>query len=463
MAQRDHCSGRFFRFTLATLSVLVLLSTATPSASRGVCLGDCNGDRQVTINEIITLVNIALGTVPCCETCPAAEAPWIGIAGLPITYITDVIRNALFGCPADNGVCGDGQVGGIEECDDGGICIGGSNAGTACTADAQCNGNGVCDDGLKQGYACSANSDCPDGHCVHCKTFGGDGCAANCTDETEVDFPLVSGVATGDAVDLIRGTSGAVIHGDIFTIPVPFTGEEKLTVGKPGGDGRVPFVVKAASVHIAKVEVSTLGEACVRAVALQTCGGTVFEADGTESPSCGLGFIETNCAHDKPCASTFGSGNSASGVLGCGSAGLGDVDLNVTQDAGGQAGNPGPIFRSISGTGPPGSARLLNSVSITSRVGIDPEFCKDGEPLIPFGQVSTTLLTTGTACCQLQNINGEDGLSTGPFCVTGTPFNCGALQGKPLTGGVAGAVPLLGQLTVGDICVTSQFFAWNAP
>lgn len=449
------------------LSVLVLLGTAMPSVSRGVCFGDCNGDRQVTVNEIITLVNITLGTVPCCIACASAGDPFSTQTPeiIVIPGIIDAINNALFGCPPDNGsnVCGDGQVSSDEECDDGGICIGGSNAGTTCTADAQCNGNGACDDGSKLGYACSADTDCPDGRCVRCKTFGGDGCAANCTNETEIDFPLVSGVATGDAVDVLHGTSGAVIHGGVLTIPLPFTGGEKVMVGKPGPDGSVPFVIKAASVHIAKVEVSTLGEACVRAVALQTCGGTVFEADGTQSPSCGLGFIETNCPHDKPCTSTFGSGNSASGVLGCGSAGLGDVDLSVMQDAGGQAGTPGPIVRVISGTGPPGSARLLNSVSIATRVGLDPEFCIDGEPLIPFGQVVTTMLTTGTACCQLQNIDGIDGGGAGPFCVAGTPFNCGALQGKPLTGGVAGAVPLLVQPTLGDICVTSQFFAWNAP
>lgn len=462
MTPRDRLSGWSFHRALMVLAAVVLCGGTAPRTAGAVCVGDCSGDCRVTVNEIVTIVNIALGSAPL-SACAAFFPDDGHIPEIP--DITQAINNALFGCPAGScsTACGDGQPQTGEECDDGGLCIGGANAGTPCTADAQCNGNGVCDDGSKLGYACAADSDCPDGRCARCKTFGGDGCAANCTLETEIDFPLVSGVTAADTVNLMPGTSGAILHGDILTIPLPLSGGEKLTVGKPGSDGTVPFVIKAATVKIPKIEMPTLGEACVRAVALETCGGTVFEADGTESPSCGLGFIETNCPNEKPCTAAFGSGNSASGVFACGNDGLAGVDVSATQDAGGYAGNAGPIFRSVSGTGPTGSARLLNSVSITSHVGIDPEFCKDGQPLIPFGQVSTMLLTTGTACCQLQNINGQDGTSTGPFCATGTPFNCGALQGKPLTGGVAGAVPLLGQPSAGDICVTSQFFAWNAP
>jgi hypothetical protein len=452
MKQHDQSS---FARVLASLALLALLASAVARPARAACLGDCNGDCQVTVNEIITIVNIVLGNLDI-SVCPRGSLPDIPV----ISDIIQVINNALLGCPAGScpSACGNGRVDGGEDCDDGGTCIGGSNAGSSCTADTQCSGDGVCDDGSHLGYACAADGDCPDARCVRCKTFGGDGCAANCTMETDIDFPLVSGVPTTSGTsDLMPGTSGAVIHGDILTIPLPFSGSEKLTVGKLGSDGTVPFVIKAANVSIPKIEVSTLGEACVRAVALETCGGTVFEADGSESPSCGLGFIEADCPPDKPCTSAYGPGNSASGVLACGGAGLPGIDVNVSQDAGG-TGLPGPILRTVSGTGPAGSARLLNSVSITSQVGIDPEFCRDGEPVVPFGQVSTSLLTTGTACCELQNINGEEGTNSGPFCSSGTPFNCSALNGAPLTGGVAGAAPLLGQPTVGDICTTSQLF-----
>ncbi len=40
------------------------------------------------------------------------------------------------------------------------------------------------------------------------------------------------------------------------------------------------------------------------------------------------------------------------------------------------------------------------------------------------------------------------------------PFlNCGAEDGQLLPGGVAGAMPLLSQPNLGDICLTTQFFA----
>src|SRR5262245_4955903 len=67
--------------------------------------------------------------------------------------------------------CGDGIVDSAlgEECDDGGRCRGGDAAGAACTTDSTCAG-GVCE------------------------TFGGDGCAANCTTETDVRFELEPGV-----------------------------------------------------------------------------------------------------------------------------------------------------------------------------------------------------------------------------------------------------------------------------
>ena len=43
---------------------------------------------------------------------------------------------------AEGTLCGDGVVEPPEDCDDGGICIGGSNAGTHCIAESECIGNG---------------------------------------------------------------------------------------------------------------------------------------------------------------------------------------------------------------------------------------------------------------------------------------------------------------------------------
>ncbi len=455
MIATNRCTPGTFRSVLAIGMAGLLAMAALPEAARGACYGDCNADASVTVNELITLINIALGTAPV-TACPGSATDGQGHSP-EIPDIIDAVDNALLGCPSGAGVCGDGVTGGLEECDDGGLCVGGSNAGAPCTDESQCSGNGVCNDGTLIGYPCATDNDCPDGHCTRCQTFGGDGCAANCTLEKDLDLPLISGVANDASVDLLPGTSGAVIHGDILTVPLPLSGSEKVTVGKAGADGRAPFVIKAANFVFPKIEVSALGEACVRAVPPQTCGGTVFEADGSDSPPCGLGVIEVECPTDRPCAPVFGPGNSGAGTLGC--TGLTGVDVSVSQDAGGNGGQAGPVLRTLHDSGPPGSARMLSSVSITSHVGIDPTFCVEGQPLVPFGQVSTVLLTTGTSCCAIQNFNGQDGTSLGPFCVSGAPLNCSALDGDPLTGGIAGAVPLLAQPTVQDICTTIQLFA----
>jgi hypothetical protein len=71
------------------------LSTALPEANS--CVGDCNGDGQVTVDEVLTLVSVALATSQ-----PAACSD----AGLPIggdvdiAVILQAVNNALNGCPA---------------------------------------------------------------------------------------------------------------------------------------------------------------------------------------------------------------------------------------------------------------------------------------------------------------------------------------------------------------------------
>lgn len=56
--------------------------------------------------------------------------------------------------------CGNGVVEPGEDCDDGGTCIGGSNAGTHCTAESDCIGNGMCVGGTKAWTACADDSAC---------------------------------------------------------------------------------------------------------------------------------------------------------------------------------------------------------------------------------------------------------------------------------------------------------------
>jgi len=59
------------------------------------CIGDCNGDGQVTINELLTMVNIALGLAPCSD-CIGVHCP------VTIDQILAAVSNALNGCSNSN-------------------------------------------------------------------------------------------------------------------------------------------------------------------------------------------------------------------------------------------------------------------------------------------------------------------------------------------------------------------------
>ncbi|MGH7788721.1 MAG: hypothetical protein ACRERC_17760, partial [Candidatus Binatia bacterium] len=61
------------------------------------CTGDCNGDGRVAINELITLVNIALGNIACTDACTgfdACERP------ISINVLIGAVGSSLSGCPA---------------------------------------------------------------------------------------------------------------------------------------------------------------------------------------------------------------------------------------------------------------------------------------------------------------------------------------------------------------------------
>jgi hypothetical protein len=60
------------------------------------CVGDCNGDHQVTVDEILTMVNIALGnaSVTMCEAGDANHDNQI-----TVDEILTAVNNALNGCP----------------------------------------------------------------------------------------------------------------------------------------------------------------------------------------------------------------------------------------------------------------------------------------------------------------------------------------------------------------------------
>ncbi len=67
------------------------------STAQAVCVGDCNGDNEVSVDEIVVAVNIALGAAGP-GSCPAADAD--GDGAVVIEEILRAVVAALEGCPA---------------------------------------------------------------------------------------------------------------------------------------------------------------------------------------------------------------------------------------------------------------------------------------------------------------------------------------------------------------------------
>lgn len=72
-----------------------MLAFVAPAAAQ-VCDGDCNGDGQVTVDEIILAVNVALGQTAV-TACRAADADADG--AITVDEIVSAIGAALGGCP----------------------------------------------------------------------------------------------------------------------------------------------------------------------------------------------------------------------------------------------------------------------------------------------------------------------------------------------------------------------------
>ncbi len=70
--------------------------TPTPTPLVSSCVGDCNGDGEVAINELITGVNIALGGLPL-DRCPSFDINDDG--EIEINELITAVNNALAGCP----------------------------------------------------------------------------------------------------------------------------------------------------------------------------------------------------------------------------------------------------------------------------------------------------------------------------------------------------------------------------
>ena len=63
------------------------------------CVGDCDGDAMVAVNELVVMVTISVGAAPA-STCPPGDRN--GDGDVTVDEIVAGVNNALEGCPAPN-------------------------------------------------------------------------------------------------------------------------------------------------------------------------------------------------------------------------------------------------------------------------------------------------------------------------------------------------------------------------
>jgi hypothetical protein len=337
------------------------------------------------------------------------------------------------------GYCGNRVVEGTEQCDDGGVCVDGADAGQPCRLSFDCEG---------------------DGQCV---AVGGDGCAANCTVETEVDLPLISGsVRDGDLAD---GTSGLVVVGTgAAPYAVPFGGTLRLRVGGER-QHEVPVVIRARP-DVPAVPLDD-GCACIGAAVRKTCGGLQIERD-QRTPVVDCTVDASVCAGKAPCVPVYGAGNLGAGTARCDA--LSGVDVSLAADLR----DPPSVTTHLSGTGGSGSARVPAALTLTvhsgscSGVGLDygPDGirCTEDDGVDPAAEVLVLpmTLTTSTAAGLVSPASGEG--QVGPVDAAGIAFNCGALRaGDPRGVGLVGASFASGASAIGEVAVMANLFAAPLP
>ncbi len=474
----------------------------------GAMLIGCSDE---TINMIVERVDVTQPPVDTPPVSPPTNTPTPGDP--PPTVPPSTCRTPNDG---EAVVCGDGDCVAPEECDIGGLCVGGSNEGATCTSPGDCSGG-----------TCTVVGGQPDGN--------GNTCAANCTIESERQ-------ATFSA------DTSAFVQTAAFQVPVPLSGSQVLFTGKMRADdtvdingettfkaGDIPLVSKTDGLRIDPAPVAPLVCACVRGIEVPSfgpgnagigvvsCGGDLENVDYTitqdhHTDPVGGDFVplaECSLAADPSCSATAEVAPGAfSEACREGEGAACSMPTNVHV---GTCISPRTI--EFAGSGPTGSAILFNNIAI----GLlqDGGRCEAGDCTVPdygpdcmpctdddleFGVAQSNPTTTGAARARIFNLGNNAGEvmnqgsgtactdnsdCTGPgqcgqperclpevvggdmicgvrcsgqACNTvqnGAPFSCSALQSDPngglSGGGFAVAFPSIDSATIGDNVTTALF------
>jgi len=380
----------------------------------------------------------------------------IGTLGVIALHAPVCVQGAAL---AATGHCGDGIIKAGETCDDGGTCVGGADAGETCTADAHCANRGVCIGGTHAEWACGSDAACPDGECVRCRPFGGDGCAANCTMESGLPFPLVSGLVSG--TDLARGSGVRLLFSESGTVvgaPFWYDYSLPLAIGRADSAGTVPIVVRPA-LRFPQALMGLHAGVCMRLVALKTCGGTLFDSQGESARDCT--DDATVCAADTACAFAHGPGNAGAGAIGCT---LQEAPTTCAVDGcfydPGLCPDPSASIRSSDRRRVEATGHASVRVSQSYRLRHFPPvtFCTDAESPAEHGAVFTTTYVTGTATALLCGAHGYSDWNLGPLSDDGHPFRCLATHVPDSAGAcLVSASTTRTDALVGDVATTSRF------
>ncbi|GIW42786.1 MAG: hypothetical protein KatS3mg077_0068 [Candidatus Binatia bacterium] len=397
---------------------------ASSPAQLPPCPGDCSHDNTVTVDEVVLLVRTLLGELTI-DSCSSSDSD--GNGRITVDEIVRAVQSLLAGCPYR---CGNGIRENDEECDNGGLCLGTSQAGRTCLSDLDCFGpgdewKGVCLGGSKPYSACNHHSDCPGGRCTACWTFGGDGCAANCTVETSLTVELAPPPTPSDR-PLLPGRGSFIenlLQGE--AVPIPLEGPVEILLGSERLTRR-SLVVPASSGRFQPVPIATLACACPRLAEYKTCGGAIFAPDGSYAEICSEGFAVSpaTCPSSRPCASVFGPGNAAAGTIGCNGLDPASYEQRLLDPA-------GPVERVFFGFGDAGTTLL----PLAGAVGVASGSCSEnvcsavGPPSLR-GIPTVIVLTTAQACTRLS----LDDDNPAPNCVTGAPIPCSRWATAELTG-----------------------------
>lgn len=334
---------------------------------------------------------------------------------------------------------------------------------------------------------CGDGTTTPPEECDDGDNYGGDGCAANCTNESDITLTF-SG-----------GSSGSVVQAVAFKLELPISGSQVLTHGSARTDtstgadghsnfapGEVPLVSlidkninEDGSPKIDPIQIPGIACACLRGIQFQTCGGLPTVPGNTDAVcSAADGSVDpAKCSGGPACAVVYGPNVSAGGVIGC--AGISDVNYSVTLDSiSGEtvferSGGPvevGAINNSFTAIGVIMGNPMCIEDTGNANNGPDGFPCTNDDPASARGTPNLNVQTTGNVAAAVLNANGNQGVNidadsqcgASPCDTTGAgaPKSCEDLLAGNTSGlCLASAFAALAQPSLGDIAVPATFCA----